>query len=82
MVGFVLYTMVFQNAQVNYMFNGKNLTVALCKKEDKNNYLNGAIPVFQAVLSKRLSLTVIVVESQICTKVFLKSLISVFRTRI
>lgn len=59
------------------MFNSKNLTVAKCKMEEKNNYLNDAMPVLQAVLSKRLSLTVIVIESQICTKVFLKSLIVV-----
>lgn len=59
------------------MFNSKNLTVAKCKTEEKNNYLNDAMPVLQAVLSKRLSLTVIVIESQICTKVFLKSLIVV-----
>lgn len=61
------------------MFNSKNiLTVAMCEMEEKSKYLNDAIPVLQATsTSKRLSLTVVVIESQICTRIFLKSLIVV-----
>lgn len=60
------------------MFNSENiLTVAMCKMEEKNKCLNNVIPVFQAVISKKLSLTVVVTESQIGTKIFLKSFIVV-----